>query len=297
LARTFGIITTCMGRLDHLKQSLPKMVAQGCHQVIVVDYSCPQHSGEYVRNNFPSVRVVSVAGQEHFSNWRARNAGASVATADVLVFVDADIILADGAIEWLDEHLAEGAHGLVERPDMQRFNQRKLAVGGNQLGGFDVIPAAEFRRVGGYDEVFQGYASGADVDLKLRLPLAGLATFAIEPSIIERVIEHDFESRLQHHRVPLRLSYATGLLYCTAKITLLKLKGEVELELSQRRRLYAAARRAALALRSHQNVLSLDVLLDRYPVMMPRLLGHERGSHTVSLRIEVALDGKLEQAR
>src|SRR3954471_12220533 len=90
LARTFGIITTCMGRLDHLKQSLPKMVAQGCHQVIVVDYSCPQHSGEYVRNNFPSVRVVSVAGQEHFSNWRARNAGASVATADVLVFVDAD---------------------------------------------------------------------------------------------------------------------------------------------------------------------------------------------------------------
>ena len=56
-------------------------------------------SAEY----FPAVRVVSVTGEEHFSNWKARNAGASVASSDVLVFVDADTLLADGAIAWLSE--------------------------------------------------------------------------------------------------------------------------------------------------------------------------------------------------
>ena len=35
--RTFSIITTCKGRLDHLKQSLPTMIDQGAKEVIVVD--------------------------------------------------------------------------------------------------------------------------------------------------------------------------------------------------------------------------------------------------------------------
>ncbi len=37
----FSIITTCKGRLEHLKQTLPAMLAQKDSEVIVVDYSCP----------------------------------------------------------------------------------------------------------------------------------------------------------------------------------------------------------------------------------------------------------------
>ncbi len=81
------------------------MVGQGANEVIVVDYSCPQGTGEFVREYFPAVRVVSVTGEEHFSNWKARNAGASIASSDVLVFVDADTLLAEGAIAWLSENL------------------------------------------------------------------------------------------------------------------------------------------------------------------------------------------------
>ncbi len=41
----------------------------------------------------------------------------------------------------------------------------------NQLKGFHVIPAPAFRRLGGYDEVLEGYAAGADTDLEDRLSL------------------------------------------------------------------------------------------------------------------------------
>src|SRR5438270_11931917 len=101
LPRSFAIITTCKGRLEHLKLSLPAMVSQACNEVIVVDYSCPQMTGEFVTANFPGVRVVSVEGEETFSNWKGRNAGAAAATSDGLVFIDADTILADGAIDWI----------------------------------------------------------------------------------------------------------------------------------------------------------------------------------------------------
>jgi len=86
LPRTFSIITTCKGRLDHLKESLPAMVAQGAKEVIVVDYSCPDGTGDYVAVTYPDVRLVRVEGEQHFSNWKARNAGAEVATGDMLRF-------------------------------------------------------------------------------------------------------------------------------------------------------------------------------------------------------------------
>ena len=44
------IITTCMGRLAHLRQSLPSFTAQPDTSVVVVDYSCPERSGEWVES-------------------------------------------------------------------------------------------------------------------------------------------------------------------------------------------------------------------------------------------------------
>ena len=174
VARTFSIITTCKGRLEHLKKSLPTMVAQSCNEVIVVDFSCPQGTGDFVSAKFPSVRLVSVEGQEHFSNWRARNAGAAVATSNVLIFVDADTLLADGAIEWVATNLPPRTYRLLRQPDLARVQSSGPRVAANQLKGFQIVPRAAFLRVGGYDEVLEGYAAGADTDLEQRLSMIGL---------------------------------------------------------------------------------------------------------------------------
>jgi glycosyltransferase involved in cell wall biosynthesis len=295
LPRTFSIITTCKGRLEHLKASLPKMIAQAAEEVIVVDYSCPQGTGDFVRANFPSVRVVSVEGQEHFSNWKARNAGAAAANSDVLVFADADTIMADGAIEWLAGHLPPRAYGYFDTPTSQSFNQGGPRLAANQLKGFHVIPAAAFRRAGGYDEVLEGYAAGADTDLEERLAWIGLARHALDARIIESIIQHDAPSRIQHHAYPVRTSYCAGLLYRAAKRALLRVRGRVELPLKTREHLYAAARNAARGLGAGRDTVSMNVAVEKRPVLMPRQLGYERGSYTLTFKVEVSMQDVLDK--
>ena len=118
------------------------MVAQGAKEVIVVDaISCPEGTGDYVAAHFPAVHVVRVEGQEHFLNWKARNAGAAAANSDVLVFVDADTSMADGAIEWLAGHLPPRSYGFFDTRTSQSFNRGGPRLASNQLKGFHVIPA------------------------------------------------------------------------------------------------------------------------------------------------------------
>src|SRR5665648_31901 len=93
---TFSLVTTCKDRLDHLKQSLPSMISQGFHEVIVVDYDCPQGTSRWISANLPSVIVVEVENEPLFNISKARNVGAARSSGDVLCFVDADVVLADG---------------------------------------------------------------------------------------------------------------------------------------------------------------------------------------------------------
>lgn len=295
MARTFSIITTCKGRLEHLKKSLPKMVAQSCDEVIVVDFSCPQGTGDFVSAKFPSVRLVSVEGQEHFSNWKARNAGAAAATSDVLIFIDADTLLAADAIEWVATNVPPRTYGFFDSKTSRAFNQAGPRVAANQLKGFQIVPRAAFRRVGGYDEVLEGYAAGADTDLELRLSMIGLRRVPIDSSIVESIIQHDAPSRTQHHAQPIRSSYAAGLLYRAAKRMLLRINRRVELPIAVRRNLYRAASQAARNLGPDRRHVTMHVKLSDEPILMPRQLGFERGKQSASMRLELSLEEPLAE--
>ena len=295
MARTFSIITTCKGRLEHLKKSLPTMVAQPCNEVIVVDYSCPEGTGKFVSENFPSVRLVSVEGQDHFSNWKARNAGAAIATSNVLVFIDADILLAENAIEWISANVPPRTYGFFDSPTSRAFNRGGPRLAANQLKGFQVVPTPAFRRAGGYDEVLEGYAAGADTDLELKLSMLGLRRRALDPGIVKSVIQHDAPSRTKHHAQPVKSSYAAGLLYRAAKRTLLKINHRVELPIAVRRSLYRAASKAASSLRPDQARITMHVKIGQEPILMPRQLGFARGQQSLSLKLELALEEVLTE--
>ena len=271
------------------------MMAAGASEVIVVDYSCPQGTGDYVTANFPAAKLVSVPGQEHFSNWKARNAGAAVATSDVLIFCDADTLLADGAIDWLSKNLPERAFGFYNSKTSRSFNQVGLRLASNQLKGFHVIPAQAFRRLGGYDEVLEGYAAGADTDLEERMALIRVARFPLDACIIETIIQHDTPSRTTHHAYPVKTSYAAGLLYRAAKRALLGIRGRVELTLATREELYRAAKKAAAALGPDKGRVTLSVNIGKTPIMMPRQLGYERGAQTVTLQVDISMQDVLEK--
>ena len=295
MKRGFSIITVSKGRLEHLKQSLPRMLGQRAAEVIVVDFSCPQGTGDYVAEHFPAARVVKVEGETHFSNWKARNAGAAAATSEILVFCDADTILADGAVKWLDSHFPPRSFGYFERGAMEGFNRKGLKLGKNQLRGFLVVAAKAFRRVGGYDELFEGYAAGADTDLVDRLGLIGHAEFRLDSDIIADVIEHGNAERLEHHREPTRISYGAGFIYRTAKFALLKIKRMTELPLEVRRELYDSAHQAAANLGSSTDSVSLTVAITDRKVKMPRQLGYAEAAVKTSLRVEVSGKNRIEK--
>lgn len=293
--RTYSIITTSMSRLEHLKLSLPSMTAQPGAEVIVVDYSCPEGTGAYVREHFPEVRAVDVKGMTQFSNWSARNAGAAAASGDVLVFCDADTLLAPSAIAWIDENVPPRKFGAFSREATGKFNKTGLRVASNQLRGFQLIPTRPFRRLGGYDDVLRGWGAGGDTDLEERLLLLGVTRFALPPDIIDDVVQHGNEQRLQHHQQPIKTSYAAGLLYRSAKIALLKSNKRLNLPLPLRERLYAAAQAAARKLGDGSDRAAMTVNLDQRPVGMPLQLGYEKISTNISLKIELVGRNKVDK--
>lgn len=53
-APTVGFVTTCRGRLHHLQQTIPRIVAEQPDEIIVVDHDCPQGTGDWLEKNYPA---------------------------------------------------------------------------------------------------------------------------------------------------------------------------------------------------------------------------------------------------
>ena len=271
------------------------MIDQGGAEVIVVDYGCPDKSGDVVEREFPSVRVVRVDGEQGFSNWKGRNRGAAQATGDMLLFCDADTVLAAGALDTISKALPERTFGFFTRNSSAHFNKSGLRLGKNQLRGFQVVPADAFRKLEGYDEVPVGYAAGGDTDLEERLGLMGIKGRPLGDGIVDEVFEHDNQARLTFHREPITVSYGAGLLYRRAKIALLKSYRATNLPLEHRQLMYTIARQAAMTLTHGENIATMQINLENQPIGMPRQLGFEEGKCTVSINVRLALRGKIDQ--
>ena len=182
--KTIASVTICKGRLHHLRQTLPLLVALGTSEVIVVDYGCPDRSGDWVEANFPGVTVVRVTDDPGFSISRARNIGASQASADWLLFVDADIFAAAGWHGWMQDQLQPG-----------NFYRRALVEGirDSDTHGTAICARADLAAMGGYDEVYRGWG-GEDDDLYQRLILMGVAEREY-PAGFVTAIKHGDEER------------------------------------------------------------------------------------------------------
>lgn len=92
-------VTTCKGRLHHLKKTLPKIVKQGLGGIIVVDFDCPDGSGQWVKENYPQVQVIKINAQPTFDYSRSRNIGGHAAKTKWIAFFDADVLVSENFSE------------------------------------------------------------------------------------------------------------------------------------------------------------------------------------------------------
>lgn len=247
MSGSLSLITTCKGRLHHLRKTLPLMVAQASAECVVVDYGCPQGTADWVAANFPQVKIVRINDDPLFNQCRARNLGAIAAETSLFCFVDADIMLAPEFALRIGRECAE------------KTFLRAWPVTMETWGTF-ACRREDFWRVGGYDEVYEGWGASPE-DLYLRLAAAGCSEKQFPGSLISS-IPHSDDRRTAHYANKDRWwQHRINSLYLIAKLDLMKLLG-TELPLEQRTALYARANQAIDAARSaaqNQAVLEIDL--------------------------------------
>ena len=171
----------------------------------------------------PSEHVHALVTAHPVSPARARNLGAAAAQAETLVFLDADCVpqpgwlaaMLDAAARWPDAGAISGAmlpHGdtfTAHCGQIARFHEHLNVNPPGQrrtLASFSLlVPRPVWRVVGGFDERFR-FAAGEDLDLSVRIALAGHPLY-FEPRAVVRhrptrvgyrsLWRHDFRSGTQ----------------------------------------------------------------------------------------------------
>jgi len=233
-------VTTCKGRLEHLKLSLPTLMALPDCEVVVVDYDCPDRSGDWVRATYPAAKVVRAEQRPLFNLAKARNLGVAAATSPWLLLTDADVLVAPEFSEAVQPLLQPGVY---LRPEA-------AAV---ELSGTMIVAHGDLAEIGGYDEVFEGWGS-EDLDVMMRLDLTGRRAGSF-PGRLVTGMPHDDALRGRFHDVAdPRANSLTNALYRHVKMDLWRLG--VQPDEAARRAIYTQLRPGA---RSPDGLKSAEV--------------------------------------
>lgn len=197
-------------------------------EVVVVDYDCPQGTADWVAGAWPAARVVRAYDRPHFNLSKARNLGAQVATSPWLLFVDADAPVAPTILDEVAPLLEPGCY-LVPEP-------RPWPLWGNMF-----VAAEDHRRIGGFDETFEGWG-GEDQDYNDRLEMIGRRKGAFPLALLES-LQHTDERRTEFYALTdIPLNAAINSLYSDVKLDLMR-QG-LDLNAAARSTLYADVTRA-----------------------------------------------------
>ncbi len=227
-----SFVTTCKGRLDHLRQTLPRMAAQPNTESIVVDYDCPDGTADWVHANYPAVKIVKVHDAPRFHKTHAGNLGVAAATAPWLCMIDADIIVDQAFVSRITPSLGGGTY------------LRPAPLDWNAYGSF-VCSRKDFEAIEGYDEVIEGCGCSDD-DIYRRLEMTGIKLTNF-PGELFVGIPHDDGTRTQYHEIKNRpFSQTINAVYVNIKHDLLRHSGVRTIPLAIRRTIYAEVRKMLL---------------------------------------------------
>lgn len=175
-----AIITTCKGRLHHLKRTLATNMKFG--RVFLMDDGCPDECGDWVAAHYPTVYVLRSFSETtaHFHKTALLNITAAKALSEgyrELIFCDADCFIRD-----------------LPRLKHDRFYIAHKDAGAD-LTGFLAVPADFFIASGGFDPCITTWG-GEDAELRMRMHLLGIKHERLLLHALD-VIPHSDHERLR----------------------------------------------------------------------------------------------------
>ncbi len=206
-AEAISFVTTCKGRLHHIKQTLPKLLAESPDEIVVVDYGCPQNVGDWIEENHKSVKVVRVTDDPGFCVARARNIGALNCSSPWICFVDADILVEEGFVAWTRQNV---------RPNYYYRHAKLGEIQDKETYGTVICSRKSFETVNGYDELFRSWG-GEDDDLYYRFGISGYSE-SYFPFHFVSAISHGDSERFAFHQIKDKnISHMVSQFYMVSK--------------------------------------------------------------------------------
>lgn len=118
--------------MDLLKECLPSVItAVGVYggevEILLIDNGSSDGSAEYVRGNFPGVKILSLA--ENFSSTKAMNKGIAAAKGEVVISLNNDVMVDDGFIAPLVSHFGKDKDVFAVGAKMLFWDRKTLNFG------------------------------------------------------------------------------------------------------------------------------------------------------------------------
>lgn len=198
------LVTTCMGRLSHLRQSLASWLEHTPYDIVVVTFAaCPDQTkakltGECSRVTCIELPTVWERGQAVFNKPLAINQALKclrVALRTRVVMIDADTLVTGPLGPLVEEH----GTMCVVRPAPET----------GELTGFLAADLYALALAGDYDEGMSGYGA-EDLDMRTRLYLRSVTRLEVLGRPPLRSIAHDDELRTRHYANKDRLFTASS---------------------------------------------------------------------------------------
>jgi glycosyltransferase involved in cell wall biosynthesis len=187
-------VTVSMGRREHLETTLPLMLEEFDH-CIVVDWSCPQGSGEWAAKE--GAEVIFRKNEKFFDLCQARNLGARAVKDRTVCFIDADTMVMTG--------LKEEIESLLTLQTMVVAARTAKNIDVPNLCGFIALDIGQFWGVGGYCEEIQGYGL-EDFHLRTKLRLERDMQLKRLSAGALGALRHSNELRGRYHEKPIEVS-------------------------------------------------------------------------------------------
>lgn len=180
--RLVSLVTSCMNRHDHLRQTLPTWLSKGFAEIVVLDWSSDPPIQQLV-DEFQdgTISVVELRERQiYFHHAKSKNLRIRLARHPVVCALDCDVKIV------ADDFLAR--HPMDER--------WFYSGGATSLGGSGIFWKPHWQRVCGCDETMAGWGF-EDWDICKRMHAAGVSWKRLRVQTLEH-IPHDQAARTRH---------------------------------------------------------------------------------------------------